>query len=115
MVGRMDSTAEKGYVLYISGNNKTEEFKVILNSIIQPSSIEIDSNSLDDISLFTLSDHFHFMEKGVPAFLITSGMHADYHKPTDTPEKLSIKGMTEIAWVVFQSIWQFANADDPWE
>ena len=115
MVGKMDSTSEKGYVLHLSGSNRIGDFEEIIKNLIYPSNIQIDTKSFEEISLFTLSDHYHFMEKGVPAFLITSGMHSDYHKPTDTPEKLLVKGMTEIAWVTFQAIWHFANAENPWE
>jgi len=35
------------------------------------------------------SDHWPFMEKGVPALFFTGGLHADYHKPGDTIEKIN--------------------------
>jgi S1-C subfamily serine protease len=34
---------------------------------------------------------------GVPVLFVHSGMHADYHQPSDTPDKLDLEGMARIA------------------
>ncbi len=43
------------------------------------------------------SDQVSFIEAGVPAIQLFSGADPDYHKPTDTPEKLDYKGMARAA------------------
>ena len=39
-------------------------------------------------NLFFRSDHFNFAKKGVPILFFTTGLHADYHRPTDSAEKI---------------------------
>jgi len=35
------------------------------------------------------SDHFNFARKGVPAIFFFNGVHEDYHRVTDSPEKIN--------------------------
>lgn len=42
------------------------------------------------------SDHTSFYNKGVPVFFFFSGMHYDYHTPTDTPDKINYQGEVDI-------------------
>jgi hypothetical protein len=42
------------------------------------------------------SDHASFYLKEVPVFFFFSGYHNDYHRPTDTPDKINIEGMRHI-------------------
>tara|TARA_B100000029_G_scaffold464131_1_gene497884 strand:- start:717 stop:2609 length:1893 start_codon:yes stop_codon:yes gene_type:complete len=42
------------------------------------------------------SDHAPFIDKGVPAMFIFTGIHDDYHTPTDTPDKVDYEGLEEI-------------------
>ena len=86
----------------------------MLNTIVEEPGVRIDSKSLEDISLFSLSDHYHFMEKGIPAFLITTGLHNDYHQPSDTPEKLSYENMASIIKLMYDTIKHFATSAHPW-
>lgn len=53
--------------------------------------IEIISKELDS------SDQISFSEKGVPSVQIFSGVNTDYHKPTDTFEKIDFRGMIKTA------------------
>ena len=39
-------------------------------------------------NLFFRSDHFNFARKGVPILLFTTGLHADYHRPSDSVERI---------------------------
>ncbi|MDD2806063.1 MAG: M20/M25/M40 family metallo-hydrolase [Elusimicrobiales bacterium] len=43
------------------------------------------------------SDQASFIEAGIPALQLFSGPHADYHKPSDTPDKLDGRGLVKIA------------------
>jgi len=46
------------------------------------------------------SDHVSFLNAGIPAIHVFSGVHADYHQATDTPGKLDYAGMSDTAlWV----------------
>ncbi len=47
------------------------------------------------------SDHWPFMELGVPAIFFTTGLHADYHKETDDIEKIDFAKEERIARMIF--------------
>lgn len=46
------------------------------------------------------SDHDSFYRKGVPVLFFYTGMHPEYHKPTDAPEKINVPGMKKTADLV---------------
>ncbi|MFZ5831818.1 MAG: M20/M25/M40 family metallo-hydrolase [Planctomycetota bacterium] len=46
------------------------------------------------------SDHTPFLKQRVPVLHFFTGMHADYHRPTDDFEKLNLEGMGRVADVV---------------
>jgi len=58
------------------------------------------------------SDHYNFAEKGVPVIFYFNGVHADYHKPTDTPDKINYKLMAKRGQFVFYTAWEMANRND---
>lgn len=41
-------------------------------------------------------DHESFLAAGIPAIMCFTGPHEDYHRPTDTPERLNLAGMGTI-------------------
>jgi hypothetical protein len=43
------------------------------------------------------SDHSRFYSAGTPVLFFHTGIHADYHRPTDTAEKLDAEGMARVA------------------
>jgi Iap family predicted aminopeptidase len=49
---------------------------------------------------FGASDHAPFYGAGVPVLHFFSGVHADYHKPSDTADKLNAAGMAQTARIV---------------
>lgn len=57
------------------------------------------------------SDHYNFAEKGVPVIFYFNGTHADYHQPTDTPDKINYRLMAKRARLVFHTAWEMANRE----
>ena len=57
------------------------------------------------------SDHYSFAQKGVPIIFYFNGVHADYHKPTDTPDKINYPLMAKRAQMVFYTAMEMANRD----
>lgn len=45
---------------------------------------------------FGPSDHMSFASKKIPVLFFFTGMHMDYHRPTDTADKINFKGMAEV-------------------
>ena len=52
-------------------------------------------------NLFVRSDHFNFAKAEIPAIFFTSGLHADYHKPSDEPETIDTDKLTRTAKLLF--------------
>ncbi len=53
---------------------------------------------------FASSDHQAFIDKGVPAVQVSSGANLDYHRPTDTVEKIDGSGMIKVSMFVKETV-----------
>jgi len=61
---------------------------------------------------FGPSDQLTFHARRVPVMHFFTGLHEDYHKPTDDPEKLNLPGMRRIAEIVGEITVALANGED---
>jgi aminopeptidase YwaD len=59
------------------------------------------------------SDHMSFYNKKIPVLHLSTGVHQDYHRPSDTWEKLNIDGMAQISDLTLLTIIELANAKEP--
>lgn len=107
------------------GRNGDDFVHVIGASMITPNLEELIENlndkytklyldySLDDgltpSSMFRRSDHYNFSRFGIPAVFFYSGHHKDYHRPSDTIDKINFKGMLKRTKLIFYTAWELAN------
>jgi len=56
------------------------------------------------------SDHMSFAAGRIPTFFFFTGLHADYHRPSDTADKLNLKGMAQLAAFARDVVLDLANA-----
>ena len=49
-----------------------------------------------DGSVFGASDHYSFYQQKIPVLFFWTGTHPDYHRPTDTADKINVVGMKKI-------------------
>jgi hypothetical protein len=47
------------------------------------------------------SDHQSFSAEGIPVVFFFSGIHSDYHRPTDTPDKINVDGIAQVVRLGF--------------
>ncbi len=59
--------------------------------------------------VFYRSDHYNFAKMGIPIAFFTTGLHPDYHRPTDTPEKIDYKEIQVVSKTVAAVGWVLAN------
>jgi hypothetical protein len=59
--------------------------------------------------IFFRSDHYNFAKLGIPIAFFTIGLHVDYHRPTDTPEKIDYKEIEIVSKTVSAVGWVLAN------
>jgi len=70
-------------------------------------------NDLNDPNrFFYRSDHYNFAKKGIPAIFYFNGVHDDYHKPTDTPDKIDYPLLTKRTKLAFAVAWELANVNE---
>jgi hypothetical protein len=62
-------------------------------------------------NLLRRSDHWPFLQRGVPAVWFHTGLHPDYHTQYDRPEKINYEKMEKIARLVHHASWMLANQD----
>jgi hypothetical protein len=55
------------------------------------------------------SDHYNFARHGIPSIFYFNGKHADYHRPTDTMDKIDFDTMTKRTRLIFHTVWELAN------
>jgi Zn-dependent M28 family amino/carboxypeptidase len=61
---------------------------------------------------FYRSDHYNFARKGVPALFFFNGVHEDYHRPSDTADKIDTEKASRVARLVFHLGLEIANAEE---
>ncbi len=59
------------------------------------------------------SDQMSFIEKGVPAVQIFTGAHGDYHRPSDTVDKIDAAGLVKVAAFVKEAVVYMLQRDEP--
>jgi hypothetical protein len=66
----------------------------------------------DPNRIYYRSDHYNFARKGVPVLFFYDGMlKADYHRPTDTVEKINFDLYEKRMHMIFYTAWEMANRD----
>jgi Zn-dependent M28 family amino/carboxypeptidase len=68
--------------------------------------LRYDNNSSN---LLRRSDQWPFLQNGVPALWLHTGLHPDYHTQYDRPEKINYEKMEKIARLVHQASWELAD------
>ena len=58
------------------------------------------------------SDHYNFAKNGIPSVFLFSGVHADYHKPTDEVDKIESEALKKRTQLAFSIAWELANRDN---
>lgn len=66
----------------------------------------------NESNLLRRSDHWPFLQNGVPAVWFHTGLHPDYHTPDDDADRIEYEKMTRIVRLVHHTSWAVANADN---
>jgi len=69
------------------------------------------NDSSDPEGVYTRSDHYSYAAKGIPIAFFTTGLHPDYHRVTDTVDKITFPKMTRIAQLVYETGFSIANTE----
>ena len=119
MIGRIDPKyqGDSTNYLYIIGEEKiSSDLLPITEQVNKNVHMELDrryNDPVDPNRFYYRSDHYNFAKKGVPVLFFYDGMlQADYHKPTDTIEKINFELMQKRAQMVFFTACDIATRDE---
>ena len=119
MIGRTDKKhddlKEVNYT-YVIGSDKisTELDSVLKVANAESENLAFDytfNDERDPNQFYRRSDHFNFAKNGIPVVFFFTGVHVDYHRPTDTIDKIMFDKMERIARVIYYTGWKIANRD----
>ena len=96
MVGRMNDSTR---VITIGGYGTSPSWKPLIDNIKDnPFVIKYDSSGTGP------SDHTSFYRKDIPVLFFFTGLHTDYHKPSDDADKINYVGELKIIYFIKQLI-----------
>jgi hypothetical protein len=63
----------------------------------------------DPNRFFFRSDHYNYAVRGIPVIFYFNGVHADYHRPSDSPDKIDYMKLERVTRTIFMTAWELAN------
>ncbi len=66
----------------------------------------------DPERIYERSDHYQYAQKGIPVAFFFSGLHEDYHRPSDEIDRIDFVKLQKIARTVLAVAWALGNAPD---
>ena len=119
MIGRIDPTRERknrDYVYIIGSDHDSQDLHNLseqTNAETLNMDLDYRYNDKDDPNRFYYrSDHYNFAKYGIPIIFYFTGTHADYHQPTDTPDKIEYDLLELRTQLIFYTAWNIANRDE---
>ena len=118
MIGRIDPKHEDNpNYIYLIGSDKLStqlhELSEEVNNKYTQFDLDYTYNDENDPNRFYYrSDHYNFAKHNIPVIFYFNGTHADYHQPTDTPDKIEYDLMARRAQLIFYTAWEVANRDE---
>ena len=119
MIGRIDSKqkdGERNYVYVIGSDKLSSELHNLSEAVNEKyTKIELDykyNDENDPNRYYYRSDHYNFAKNNIPVIFYFNGTHDDYHRPTDTPDKIEYDLLENRAKLVFYTAWEIANREE---
>jgi Peptidase family M28/PDZ domain/PA domain len=104
MIGRIRDNK-----VYVGGVGTGSTFQSILDQAQKKTPLKMEYSA----GGYASSDHTSFVTKKVPVLFFFSGLHGDYHKPSDTADKINAASAVQLLDVVSEIALQLADAPQP--
>ncbi len=117
MIGRVDGRHKTGDYVYLIGSDKLSTELHYLSEAVNKKYTKLDldykyNDEKDPNRFYYRSDHYNFAKNGIPVIFYFNGTHKDYHKITDTEDKIDYNALQKRAQLVFHTAWQIANKEE---
>lgn len=94
----------------IVGTTRSADLKTAVQAANAAIGLELKFRYDNNMSnLMRRSDHWPFLQHGIPALWFHTGLHPDYHTTYDRPEKINYDKMERVARLVYQMSWDLAQ------
>jgi hypothetical protein len=120
MVGRDDCDDLEGDYsnsVFLVGDDRisTDLHNVIVQTnheMTKPLTLDYEMNDpADPEGVYTRSDHYSYASKGIPVAFFTTGLHPDYHRVSDSVDKILFPKMARIGQLMYESGFAIAATD----
>lgn len=109
MVGRnRDDKTTEANTMYPVGSDRisTELHNILVDAnaaLPKPLTLDFEMNDPADLEqVYYRSDHYSYAAKGIPIIFFTTGLHSDYHRVSDTADKITYEKMARIGQLVYE-------------
>jgi len=116
MIGRRDRKYDKNnqdYIYLVGSDKLSTELHDISEAMNKKyTKLNLDYTYNDDKHpemIYYRSDHYNFAKFNIPVIFYYSGEHADYHKPTDTVDRINFDDMLKRLQLIFVTAWELTN------
>ncbi len=100
--------------VHVMGYSRSEDLRNLVTQSNGKINLEL-KFQYDDTpaNLLRRSDQWPFLSHDVPVLFFHTGLHPDYHRPTDRPEKINYSKMEKVVRLVFLCSWAAAHSSPP--
>jgi hypothetical protein len=117
MIGRLDDWHDTANYVYLIGSDRLSTDLHNISEEVNKKYIGLNLdyrfNEEDEPNRYYYrSDHYNFAKNNIPVIFYFNGVHEDYHKPTDTIEKIDFKKIEKITKLIFLTAWELANQQE---
>lgn len=119
MIGRIEEGRKDdslNYVYVVGDDKLSSELRPVSEEMNKKySNLHLDykfNDPRDPMRIYYRSDHYNFAKKGVPVIFYFNGLHQDYHRHTDTEDKINYELLAKRSRLIFYTAWEMANRDE---
>lgn len=117
MIGRVDDGhVDNPDYVYLIGSDKLSKELHHLSESVNDKHFNLDldytyNEDNDPNRFYYRSDHYNFAKNNIPIIFYFNGVHEDYHRPTDTPDKIDYEILAKRTQLIFATAWELANRE----
>jgi hypothetical protein len=86
----------------------TKTLTAVNNATVKMNLLDTYDTTTDPNSYYTRSDHYSYIQKGVPAIFLFSGSHENYHRPSDEIKNIDFDKLTLTTKLLYGLAYEFA-------
>jgi hypothetical protein len=118
MIGRnRNDDPKEANTVYVVGSDRISSELHTINedangALPKPLALDYEYNDpADPQSFYTRSDHYSYAAKGIPIIFFFTGTHPDYHRVSDTADKIIYEKLVRVARLAYETGQRVANLD----